>query len=369
MPNTVLNQKNFFADRSQDGQLPSRQEGRSRRVMYLLSHYPQMSETYMDTEIAALRSDYDIRILSRNSTTKNQTAPANHFPFSVIRRGTDVARAIIEFKPDVIHTHWLFQCRQILDIARYCNVPFTIRAHSFDTIPSPDPRRIVQQWFANAKPILTEVSRDELCLGIIAFPFSRPFLLDAGVPDDKIHDCYPLVNYDRFYDRSDNGPDIMNTGACIQKKKMEDFLELARQVREKQFRLYPVSYNVDAIRAANERMGGFVEIMHPVEPEDMPAAYKRHQWMVYTACPRLRNVGWPLAVAEAQASGVGVVLANIRPDMRQYIGDAGFLYDDLAQARRIISEPVPDEIRELGFERAKLCDINNHKSILTDLWG
>lgn len=62
-------------------------------------------------------------------------------------------------------------------------------------------------------------------------------------------------------------------------------------------------------------------------------------------------------------------MANIRPDMQQYIGDAGFLYNDLAQARRIIARPVPKEIRELGSERAKLCDVNKHKPILTNLWG
>ena len=339
---------------------------RKRRVMYVLWHYPQISETYMQTEMEALQGEYDICVISRNAGGGNLTKAKHHFPFTVIQNEIDVVRAIDLYKPDVIHSHWLIHSPSILRIARRCTIPFTIRAHSFDTIPSPDPR--MRRWMQNCRRILTEVACDDLCLGIVAFPFSRTFLLKSGVPDRKIHDCYPVVNYDRFFDRSENGEDVMNTGACIPKKRMEDFLELGKLASGKHFRLYPVSYDVDDINRLNERMGAPVDIMSPVEPCAMPAQYKRHRWLVYTACPMLQNVGWPLAVAEAQASGVGVVVANIRPDMKQYIGDAGYLYNDLTEAARIICGPLPDEIRELGFEQAKRSDINLHKSTLTNLW-
>lgn len=35
---------------------------------------------------------------------------------------------------------------------------------------------------------------------------------------------------------------------------------------------------------------------------------------------------------------------------------------------KIISQPYPDEMREIGFEQAKKSDIENHKHLLTDLW-
>ncbi len=55
----------------------------------------------------------------------------------------------------------------------------------------------------------------------------------------------------------------------------------------------------------------------------MPGEYKKHQWLVYTACPQINQVGWPLSIAEAQAAGVGICMPEIRPDIREYIGDAG----------------------------------------------
>ena len=75
-----------------------------------------------------------------------------------------------------------------------------------------------------------------------------------------------------------------------------------------------------------------------------------------------------MAVAKAQASGVGVCIANIRPDLRDYLGDAGYLFDSIDEVRKIVSQPVPDGIRERGFEQARKSDIRVHKKLLTDLW-
>jgi hypothetical protein len=75
-----------------------------------------------------------------------------------------------------------------------------------------------------------------------------------------------------------------------------------------------------------------------------------------------------MAVAEAQAAGVGVCMANVRPDLREYVGDAGFLYDSLADARRIVSGPFPAEMQERGFALARRCDVSHHRAQLTALW-
>ena len=36
-----------------------------------------------------------------------------------------------------------------------------------------------------------------------------------------------------------------------------------------------------------------------------------------------------MAIAEAQAAGVGVCMPNIRPDIKEYVGEAGFVYDSI----------------------------------------
>ena len=65
-----------------------------------------------------------------------------------------------------------------------------------------------------------------------------------------------------------------------------------------------------------------MQFVPPVDPEDMPDEYKKHCWLVYTASRTINTVGWPMALIEAQASGVGVCIQRIREDLREYVGEA-----------------------------------------------
>jgi hypothetical protein len=73
-------------------------------------------------------------------------------------------------------------------------------------------------------------------------------------------------------------------------------------------------------------------------------------------------------IAEAQASGVGVLMKNLRPDLKDFVGPCGFLYNSVEEAAKILSQPFPEELRQMGFEHAKKNDIEQHKHVLTDLW-
>ena len=228
--------------------------------------------------------------------------------------------------------------------------------------------KYLQDWGKIKNEVISNTVSNPLCLGVLAFPFTRPYLEANGARPDKIIDCFPCIDFNRFYDRSPNGDKIMNVGACIPKKRMEDFLELGLRMPEKEFDLYPVSYNVANIVQKNQAMGSPIRIHSPVEPSLMPAQYKKHQWLVYTADRQINTVGWPMAAAEAQASGVGVLLPDLRPDLKDYIGDAGYLYKSIDEVVEIISEPVPENIREAGFENARKSDVYDHKTLLTNLW-
>jgi hypothetical protein len=326
------------------------------RVLYIVRNFPQISQTYIKSEIEALQHDYDISVVS---LSEPNVPYKRCVPF---RRTSDpraIQEVIEEFRPHVLHSHYLNQTEifQAL-IERGLGVPFTIRAHSFDTLS--DDSQIANR----ASPIINH----ELCLGLLSFPFTRPLLERAGIRREKIHDCYPVVHYRRFHDRSPNGEAVMNIGAAIPKKRMEDFIDLATQFPNRQFNLYAVGHIIDQLIEDNRVVGDPVNIIPPIEPDEMPVEYKKHRWLVYTGSRDMPTVGWPMAVAEAQASGVGVCVPNLRPDLREYVGDAGFIYDSIREVGDIISRPVPDEMRERGFVQARKSDIFEHKTVLTRLW-
>jgi len=329
------------------------------RVLYLLREYPQISQTYIKTELEAVRERYDVRVLTLQPA---DIAEPKHLPFSVTPKKPQIMAAIAEFKPDLIHTHYMIMAAFTADIAQTAGLPYTLRSHSFDVLET-EGARARPEWLG----VRDQLRRDD-CLGVLCFPFLRPELERFGIQPGKLVDTPPVVAVQRFLDRGPNGRAIMNMGAVRPKKQMQDFVELARLLPDREFNLYALGYQADQLKGYNEGHGGRVNFIPPVSHDAMPAEYKKHEWLVYTAHPDMKSVGWPMAVAEAQASGVGVCLASIRPDLKHYVGEAGYLYTDLQKVKELISGPVPAEMREAGFEQARKSDITSHIHKLTDIW-
>ncbi|HET7481646.1 MAG TPA: glycosyltransferase [Actinomycetota bacterium] len=340
-------------------------------MLYIISEFPQISQTYIKTELEAVAKDHDVAVIARKSPDLKYETDID---YKQIKDKDQIREAVEEYRPDVIHTHYMNQLKVIGPIAERLQIPFTVRAHSFDVLKPGEKGRdnfkeIEKGQMSNSVKVAVDYVNHELCLGALTFPFTRPFLEKQGMRSDKLIDCWPVVNVPAFEDRGPNGDAIMNTGACIPKKQMDDFIQLATKVPDRQFNLYALGYQVETIADVNAAAGNPVAIVPPVQPDEMPAEYKKHEWLVYTGSFEMATVGWPMAIAEAQASGCGVCMPNIRDDVREYVGEgAGFVYDSVDEVAKIVSQPVPDDVREAGFEQAKKSDINRHKHLLTDLW-
>lgn len=356
------------------------------KVMYVVANYPVLSETYIKNEIEALlkTEKFELKIFCLNGPKDNLRLKGeyefyqNHQPFTVASTFEEMFAGVEAFKPDFIHSHWLQLSPLVYKLAKKTNTPFTVRSHSFDVLARGG-RINFKSFFKNWLKTLPQFQgfhpkhvakfiNSDLCKGVLAFPFAKDILIDAGIKPEKITPTFPVVAVEQFMDKSPNGKSIMNVGACIPKKKMEDFIDLAALNKDKEFYLYAVEYKINQLIDYNKQHGNLVKIVEGIEPELMPAEYKKHQWLVYTASTIVNTVGWPLAIAEAQASGVGVCIQNIRPDLKEYVGEAGYLFNTVEEVSQIIQHDVPNEIRELGFEQAKKSDINANIHKLTDLW-
>lgn len=356
------------------------------KVMYVLNNYPQLSETYIKNEIEALlrTGKYQIHVLCLNGPIDETFRQGefifyrNHQPFNIEQNFKQMLARVKEFKPDFLHTHWLQLCPLVYKLAKKAKIPFTVRSHSFDTLAKVGKinyKTYFKNWIKNLPQFqgfqprhVARMLNSKHCKGVLAFPFAVDILIKHGIKPEKITSCFPVVAVQQFMDKSPNGKSIMNVGACIPKKEMKDFIDLAVLNPDKKFNLYSIGYKTDEISEYNQKNGSTVNIVDTVEPELMPAEYKKHQWLVYTASTIINTVGWPLAIAEAQASGVGVCIQNIRPDLKEYVGEAGYLFNNIDEVLKIIQNDVPNEMRELGFEQAKKSDINTHIHKLTDLW-
>jgi hypothetical protein len=326
------------------------------RILVYLSTYPTLSQTYKENELRALLPYCELRILSIGGSDHPYR---DHLPYVVVESPEQLSREARAFRPDLVHGHYVHLAGKVRGIARGVDCPFTIRTHSFDVM---GPRPEALQRFA-------PIANHSDCAGVLCFPFLRNRLLAAGVADDKLHDCWPVVDFDRFYDPSPNGEEVMNTGACLPKKNMESFVRLAQMVPERQFNLYPIGYFTNKLDAFNRKLGAPVRVHQVVEPGNMPLIYKRHQWLVYSANHKIPTVGWPMAIAEAQAAGVGVLIQRIRPDIATFVGGGGFTFDSLQEAAEIVRGSCPQSVREAGFRQAKKSDVRDHIALLLRLWA
>jgi glycosyltransferase involved in cell wall biosynthesis len=331
---------------------------RKPRVLYLLQEYPQVSETYIANELEALWQSCDIRIVAR---THASASYEDHFPFTVIAKEDHETLAALaaEFRPDIVHAHYLHNAVTAHNLAARIGGAFTVRLHSFDVLkPLPGSLRLS-----------VAAINGPACAGALTFPFTMERMLAAGTNPKKLHAAPPVLRIDRFLDRGPNGNAIMNTGAALPKKNMEAYIDLAAAMPARRFNLYAMGYDVSDLKAHNMSRGNPVRLVPPVAPRAMPGEYKKHEWLVYTASPTINTVGWPMAVAEAQASGVGVVMQDIRPDLREWVGPAGYMFRTIEEAAAIIARPFPAERREAGFAQAQAWDFSRHLGTLVKLWS
>ena len=357
------------------------------RILIIIARYPEYSETYMQEELLSVSEEFDINIISYMVA---ESPRKNHLPYQLIEykdnhlnwgdfnlvnlHFTDkeqkyflrkMSAVIRKYRPHIMHAHYFPTSLIIRKLSDMHGIPFTLRTHSFDMLQT-NQKRI--DAFCNAVDT-------PLCIGIFTFPAFKNFFIRSGMPDEKIIVSWPVVNVNRFYNtvKPAQTKHILCCGPCTPKKGHDQFIDLADSMRNfgLEFNLYTRGNIEKNIRRYNRSKNDPVNILY-TEPEDMPAVYRNHDWLVYPSNIEINEVGFPCSIIEAQASGIGVCwqeLPNRKQDQLDFMGGAGFLFKSINDVQQIISKEYPEEMRLLGLENAKKCDVFLHKEKLSLIWN
>lgn len=340
----------------------------------------------MHEEIRSLRKDYDIKIISLNGCDDARREP---FPYEVIpyedgclvydkienvdatfsRRNQlrflrQVGAIIREFKPDILHAHYYGLSILLEKLSSKYKIPFTLRTHSMDVLSEPE----------NKLRGISAAANSDWCQRVLAFPACTQRLIDKGLRAEKVVSCWPVINFERFYKPEPKLPTgkILCAGPTITKKAHSEFIDLASIMKDRNlvFDLYGKGPHLSKTEEYNNQKGNPATIKF-ADPDDMPTVYPNYDWLVYTSDTKINKVGFPVAIAEAQASGLGVCwqeLPGRSEEQLEFLGGGGFLYKTLSEVEGILSSPYPEEMRQAGFAAAKRCDIEQHKHLLTEVW-
>lgn len=257
-----------------------------KRVLFLFERYGQISETYKDEEISAVKDleKFDVKIISMNTVNLHRVRHHDYTLLDIHKPDfvENLDQEIKSFKPDVMHTHYLHNSIILSSFAERYKTPYTIRAHSYDVLDLNDDELREHCRHANSK----------WCLKVLTFPFTIPRLVRCGLDATKIEGCYPVVNFKQFYNPQTSYKKfdktqikVLGVGATIEKKNHVQFIDLAKQYKtlfpNAQFNLYLLGYDVEKIKEYNTLHNTPTNIYF-VEPEEMPKVYRDHDWLVYT---------------------------------------------------------------------------------------
>ncbi len=294
---------------------PPTAPARRPRVLYVVWHYPQLSESYVETELRCMLAwGVDVEIW------RIATGPAS-YPTSVPIHDGSLAAAIAASRPDILHVHWLSFGHSVQAELAASGLPVTLRLHGFDVT-----RESLAAWLAH-----------DWVAGVYALPnqIARTGLGDARLkPVPVAFDTRlfkPGANKDRRL--------VVRTAAALASKDLELFLAVARLLPEHRFVLAAATCHlredyVAQLKAAHDSMQSPAELMLDVPREAVAALVGQAGLYLHTMHPPDHRdgtpVGQPISIAEAMATGCYCLVREV-PDLAMLVQDAGATYRDLDQ--------------------------------------
>lgn len=283
-------------------------------VLYVLFHYPQLTESYIETEILYMRKrGFDIQVWSQLDIP----TAAQYQPEVKVFYG-DLEEIIKKVKPNLIHLHWLNTAWQFHDVFSKFKIPVTVRGHGFET----------------NYDTIKNLQAHSSYLSIYLFPhFYQMAALENKIkllPYNSAFD--PILFYPK---NNKNKKLVLRTGCALHTKDYETYFQTAKKcpsfkfilaLGKAQFR----EFVLDEMIARNRALGTPVEIMINV-PRFKIAELMRSAAIYLHTHHYETPYGMPISIAEALATGCYVVAKKF-PSTENYVGTSGDMYTTVDEA-------------------------------------
>lgn len=305
------------------------------RVLYVLANYPQASESYIEAEIKYVRScGIEVEVWS---AVEGYGDPS---PVRVHRAG--IKAAVAEFKPNLVHVHYLVTAIEVLP--RIPSIPATVRAHSFD-------------W--TAARAMTTLAIPSV-RSIYAFPHFAREINDRRIVSMPV--AYDAGLYDAPMDKPVARDRVVRLAAGRRVKGLDDFLQVSSSISPRgTFHLAACqvrgdeAYVLDLLwRCKRHSVHGHMNVGRTTAVEMIRTA----GIYLETSDSAGHSFGMPVSVAEAMAAGL-IVLVRDCPAAREYIGEAGAVYSSVAEAVQYVEialslpQAADEASRALSRQRAR----------------
>lgn len=291
------------------------------RILYVLWQYPQLSETYIETEIRyMLRHGVHVEVWSEAEGV------ALYPPSVPVYRGS-LADAIQRVRPDILHVDWLNTALMHQAAIDQFRIPVTIRSHGFEF----------------SSEAVAQACRWALVRAIYMFPHQ---LAELPNPDPRVRAIASAFDTELFEPRAEKDRRlVVRTAGGLPSKDLDFFFELAKRLPRHRFVLAAITCKdreayIDYLKDSQRRSKTPAELMIDVPREQIAPLVARAGLYLHTACapgePYATPIGNPISIAEAMATGAHVLVRDL-PPLVNYVGAAGSVYRDLDHAVEIVA--------------------------------
>lgn len=302
--------------------LPQARKRAGLRVAYFCWHFPVPSETFVLNELRILREQgIDVRVFCRQSPYPDFT-PDFPIEWERIDSLETLAKRLIETERDIVHAHFVYPTvtEMVWPACRIADLPFTCIAHAQD----------IFRYQNAARNRIGEFASDPLCMQVFTLSnFHRKYLIDSGVPVEKITINPNCVDLDLFADARDadcphaETKSILAVSRFSEKKGLEVLIRAGKLLAPQgiQVNIYGYGPLEEAYKRIirDERIDN-VRLCGPVKTRDeLIALHRSHDLMVV---PSVRATdgdmdGIPTTLIEAMASGLPVLSTTVAgiPDL------------------------------------------------------
>jgi hypothetical protein len=320
------------------------------RVLYVVWHYPQLSETYLETEIRQMQK-WGVHV-----ELWRETAAASPYPASVPIHEGSLADAVAIAQPDLIQVHWLSFAHAQNHLLAATGRPVTVRLHGFE-VTTESFRAWLDQPQAHAAYAFPHHVR------ALGQANSRVRTLPAAFETALFQPC---KRKDRRL--------VIRTAAALPSKDIRFFFELAKRLPDHRFVFAGVTCNhvetyVEELKVIHREMNCPAQLMFDVPRETLASLVAQASMSVHTCRPpgteNATPIGMPVSIAEAMATGAYVLVRDL-PELADYVGDAGAVYRDLDHAAELIAASAnwPEEAWENAWMRSVERAFNHHADLL-----